>query len=99
LEIIIAGVFLYQYVAGSSVFIIKLTIFRRLLGVSAFAGFFILVIGWPLNSYIANRSIRIHKGLLAARDKRMSVISELIGAVRLESSFSEFQDASHCPPP
>ena len=52
-----------------------------LLGWSAFAGFFVLALGWPLNSYIAKRSIRIQKGLMAARDKRMGVLNELIGAV------------------
>jgi len=57
----------------------------RLLGLSAFAGFVVLLIGWPLNSYISRRSIRIQKGVLAARDKRMGVLNELIGAV------SEFQ--------
>ena len=53
----------------------------RLLGLSAFAGFSILIAGWPLNSWIARRSIRIQKGVLAARDKRMGVLTELIGAV------------------
>ncbi len=52
-----------------------------LLGWSAFAGFFVLALGWPLNSYIAKRSIRIQKGLMAARDKRMGVLNELISAV------------------
>ena len=58
---------------------------RRLLGLSAFAGFIILIAGWPLNSYIARRSIRIQKGVLAARDKRMGVLNELIGAVSILS--------------
>lgn len=40
-----------------------------------------LIAGWPLNSYIARRSIRIQKGVLAAKDKRMGVLNELIGAV------------------
>ena len=52
-----------------------------LLGWSAFAGFLVLALGWPLNSYITKRSIRIQKGLMAARDKRMGVLNELIGAV------------------
>jgi hypothetical protein len=52
-----------------------------LLGWSAFAGFVVLLAGWPLNSFLAGRSIRIQKGVLAARDKRMSVLNELIGAV------------------
>ena len=54
---------------------------HRLLGLSAFAGFLILLAGWPLNSFIARRSIRIQKGVLSARDKRMGVLNELIGAV------------------
>ncbi|KAF8235354.1 hypothetical protein L208DRAFT_1257713 [Tricholoma matsutake] len=53
----------------------------RLLGWSAFAGFVVLLAGWPLNSFIAQHSIQIQKGLLAARDKRMGVLNELIGSV------------------
>ena len=53
----------------------------RLLGLSAFAGFIVLIAGGPLNSYIARRSIRIQKGVLAARDTRMGVLNGLIGAV------------------
>ncbi|KAF8224098.1 hypothetical protein L208DRAFT_1313304 [Tricholoma matsutake] len=53
----------------------------RLLGWSAFAGFVVLLAGWPLNSFIAQCSIRIQKGLLAARDKQMGVLNELIGSV------------------
>ena len=53
----------------------------RLLGWSAFAGFFILLLGWPLNSFLTKRSIRIQKGVMTARDKRMGVLNELIGAV------------------
>ncbi|KAF8963320.1 multidrug resistance-associated ABC transporter [Flammula alnicola] len=60
----------------------------QLLGLSAFAGFLILVAGWPLNSFIARRSIRIHKGVLAARDKRMGVLTELIGAVKFIKFFA-----------
>jgi hypothetical protein len=53
----------------------------NLLGWSAFAGFFVLVAVWPANSLISKRAIRIQKGLMAARDKRMGVLNELIGAV------------------
>lgn len=53
----------------------------RLLGLSAFAGFIVLLAGWPLNSFIARRNIRIQKGVLTARDKRMGVLDELIRAV------------------
>ncbi|KAH7927030.1 hypothetical protein BV22DRAFT_1032254 [Leucogyrophana mollusca] len=60
----------------------------NLLGISAFAGFFALVAGWPLNSFIARRSIRIQKGLAASRDKRMAVLNELIGAVKFIKFFA-----------
>jgi hypothetical protein len=53
----------------------------RLLGISAFAGFIVLLAGWPLNSLVARSSIRIQKGIFAARDKRMGVLDELIRAV------------------
>jgi hypothetical protein len=42
----------------------------------------VLLVGWPLNSYVARRRVRMHKGELKARDGRMSVVNELIGAVR-----------------
>ncbi|KAF8060200.1 multidrug resistance-associated ABC transporter [Lyophyllum atratum] len=64
------------------------TFLYQLLGWSAFSGFFILLAGWPLNSYIARRSIRIQKGVLTARDKRMGVLNELIGAVKFIKFFA-----------
>ncbi|KAI0041568.1 hypothetical protein FA95DRAFT_1565261 [Auriscalpium vulgare] len=60
----------------------------KLLGWSAFAGFLVLGLGWPLNSMIAKRGIRINKGLMAARDKRMGVINELVGAVKFIKFFA-----------
>ncbi|KAJ7069893.1 hypothetical protein C8F01DRAFT_1114453 [Mycena amicta] len=59
-----------------------------LLGWSAFAGFVVLLVGWPLNSYIARRRVRMHKGELKARDGRMSVINELIGSVKFIKFFA-----------
>ena len=49
-----------------------------------------MVLGWPLNSFLTRRAIRISKGLLAARDKRMGVLNELIGAVRLQIYLHKF---------
>ncbi|KAG6840542.1 hypothetical protein C0991_005902 [Blastosporella zonata] len=60
----------------------------NLLGISAFAGFVVLLLGWPLNSFIARRSVRIQKGLLGARDRRMGVLSELMGAVKFIKFFA-----------
>ncbi|KAG1766235.1 hypothetical protein EV702DRAFT_1257170 [Suillus placidus] len=63
-EIIIATTFLYKQ--GSP----------TLLGLSAFAGFVVLLAGWPLNSYVAKRSIHIQKvpwklgwGVYTSRDR------------------------------
>ncbi|KAG7085320.1 hypothetical protein E1B28_013860 [Marasmius oreades] len=60
----------------------------QLLGWSAFAGFAVLLAGWPLNTLLAKRSIRIQKGTMAARDKRMGVLNELIGAVKFIKFFA-----------
>ncbi|KAJ7892528.1 multidrug resistance-associated ABC transporter [Mycena olivaceomarginata] len=60
----------------------------ELLGWSAFAGFVVLLVGWPLNSYVARRRVRMHKGELKARDGRMSVVNELIGSVKFIKFFA-----------
>ncbi|KAJ7099479.1 hypothetical protein B0H15DRAFT_1002427 [Mycena belliarum] len=60
----------------------------QLLGLSAFAGFVVLILGWPLNSYLSRRSIRIQKGVLKAKDKRMGVLNELISAVKFIKFFA-----------
>ncbi|KIJ90780.1 hypothetical protein K443DRAFT_14955 [Laccaria amethystina LaAM-08-1] len=51
----------------------------QLLGWSAVAGVIVILAGWPLKNPFAKRCIRIQKGVLAARDKRMGVLNELIG--------------------
>ena len=60
----------------------------QLLGWSAFAGFVVIPFFWPLNSMIARRSIEIQKGVMAARDKRMGVLNELISAVKFIKFFA-----------
>ncbi|KAF7362389.1 hypothetical protein MVEN_00585800 [Mycena venus] len=60
----------------------------QLLGLSAFAGFVVLLLGWPLNSYLSRRSIRIQKGVLKAKDARMGVLTELIGAIKFIKFFA-----------
>ncbi|KAF7346860.1 hypothetical protein MSAN_01825400 [Mycena sanguinolenta] len=59
----------------------------QLLGMSAFAGALVFLVGWPLNSYLSRRSLWIHKGLLKAKDKRMGVLTELISAVKVIKFF------------
>ncbi|KAJ7270116.1 multidrug resistance-associated ABC transporter [Mycena haematopus] len=60
----------------------------QILGFSAFAGFVVLLLGWPLNSYLSRRSIRIQKGVLKAKDARMGVLNELIAAVKFIKFFA-----------
>jgi ABC-type multidrug transport system fused ATPase/permease subunit len=72
------------FIYGAPFEIIIASIFLyQILGWSAFAGFTVLVAGWPLNSYISRRRIRIHKGVLNAQDKRMGVLNELITSIKL----------------
>lgn len=51
------------------------------MGISAFAGYLFIFLSWPINHWQAKRGIAIQKGLANARDKRMTVLNELIGAV------------------
>ncbi|KAI0070122.1 multidrug resistance-associated ABC transporter [Panus rudis PR-1116 ss-1] len=60
----------------------------QLLGISAFSGFLILLLMWPLNNYLANRTFRIRKGLSNAQDKRMGVLNEVIGAIKFIKFFA-----------
>lgn len=87
LEIIIASAFLYKYVSLVSCRVPAYPV-RSLLGLSAFAGFVVVLVGWPLNSFVMKRSIRIQKGVATSRDKRMGVLNELIGAVKFIKFFA-----------
>ncbi|KAF8836435.1 P-loop containing nucleoside triphosphate hydrolase protein [Paxillus ammoniavirescens] len=78
----------YFIYGGPLEIIIASTFLYNLLGISAFAGFIVIVIGWPLNSFITRRSIRIQKGVSASRDKRMAVLNELISAVKFIKFFA-----------
>ncbi|KAJ6610650.1 hypothetical protein B0H10DRAFT_2224811 [Mycena sp. CBHHK59/15] len=57
-------------------------------GGAAFAGVGVLLAGWPLNSAVARRRVRMQKGELRARDARMGVVAELIGAVKFIKFFA-----------
>ncbi|PFH45643.1 hypothetical protein AMATHDRAFT_44023 [Amanita thiersii Skay4041] len=64
------------------------TYLYRLLGWSAFVGFFALLAGWPLNRWATKRGIKIQKGTMAARDKRMTILTELITSVKFIKFFA-----------
>ncbi|KAH9943429.1 multidrug resistance-associated ABC transporter [Epithele typhae] len=77
------------FVYGAPFEIVIASIFLyQLLGWSAFAGFVVLLLSWPLNNFVANRAIRIQKGVSTARDKRMGVLNELISAVKFIKFFA-----------
>ena len=69
-------------------FYIFLFHFLRLLGWSAFAGFPVLIFSWVANHFVAKRSFRVQKGYSTARDRRMSVLNELIGAIKFIKFFA-----------
>lgn len=77
----------FMYGAPFEIIIASIFLYQ-LLGWSAFAGFLVLLVSWLLNSLIARRTVRIRKGVMAARDKRMGVLSELIGAVKFIKFFA-----------
>ncbi|KAF8752415.1 P-loop containing nucleoside triphosphate hydrolase protein [Rhizoctonia solani] len=54
----------------------------QVLGWSAFAGCFVLVLAMPLNHYLSKRSVALTRGLSHARDKRMNALNELILGVK-----------------
>ncbi|KAI0332194.1 multidrug resistance-associated ABC transporter [Cubamyces sp. BRFM 1775] len=60
----------------------------QILGWSAFTGFLVIILSWPLNNFVARRSVRIQKGISTVRDKRMGVLNELIGAVKFIKFFA-----------
>ncbi|KAI0827335.1 multidrug resistance-associated ABC transporter [Trametes gibbosa] len=77
------------FIYGAPFEIIIASVFLyQLLGWSAFTGFFVLLLTWPLNNFVARRSVRIQKGVSTARDKRMGVLNELIGAVKFIKFFA-----------
>ncbi|KAG1773289.1 hypothetical protein EV702DRAFT_1131440 [Suillus placidus] len=78
----------YFIYGGPFEIIIATAFLYKLLGLSAFAGFIVLLAGWPLNSFVTKRSIRIQKGVSASRDKRMAVLNELISAVKFIKFFA-----------
>jgi hypothetical protein len=61
-----------------------------ILGWSAFAGIIVLIVAVPLNSFVSKRSIKITQDLLKARDARISVMNELIGAITFIKVSSAF---------
>lgn len=60
----------------------------QLLGWSAFAGFAIMIIQSPLQSYLTKRNITLNRELLKARDKRISITSETVTNIKFIRFFA-----------
>lgn len=60
----------------------------RLMGWSAFAGLAVLVVSVPFNSVISKQNIKINQELMKARDKRIGIMSELVGAIQFIKFFA-----------
>ncbi|CAD6591258.1 MAG: hypothetical protein TREMPRED_006043, partial [Tremellales sp. Tagirdzhanova-0007] len=83
----IVAVLDYSY--GSPMEIIIASIFLyNILGWSAFAGVVIMIFAVPANSFLSKRSVKITQELLKARDKRISVMNELLGAIQFIKFFA-----------
>ncbi|KAJ7439790.1 hypothetical protein FB451DRAFT_1445526 [Mycena latifolia] len=60
----------------------------QLLGWSAFTGFVVVLMGWPLNKYVTERNVRLHRSYLKARDKRVGVLDEMISSIKFIKFFA-----------
>ena len=86
ISMIMSGMY-FIYGAPFEVFFASIFLYD-LMGWSAFSGFVVFLVGAPLNTIITRRSIRIQKGLLAARDKRMDLLNELLGSLKFIKFFA-----------
>ncbi|KAL4065664.1 hypothetical protein V8B97DRAFT_1983434 [Scleroderma yunnanense] len=72
----------YLLYGGPLEITLALILLFSLLGYAAFAGLIVIFIGWALHSYFTRIGIQIQKKLSIARDHRISVLNELIKAVK-----------------
>jgi len=83
---------LSSIVAAPFELVVAIAFLYQLLGWTAIAGLSIMAISLPLNHVLVKRRIRIHRSVLASRDRRMEVLNEFIQAIRfVKYSASEEQ--------
>ncbi|KAL7422691.1 hypothetical protein Q5752_001982 [Cryptotrichosporon argae] len=80
--------FLYFITANPLELVVASVFLYNILGWSAFAGVIVLIVAIPANSYVSKKSISIRKDLLKARDKRITIMNELIGAITFIKFFA-----------
>ncbi|KAK4048522.1 hypothetical protein OIV83_004690 [Microbotryomycetes sp. JL201] len=83
---------LSSIVAAPFELIVAVTFLYQLLGWPAVAGLSIMLVSLPVNHVLSQRRVRIHRSVLASRDRRMEVLNEFIQAIRfVKYSASEQQ--------
>ncbi|KZO90715.1 hypothetical protein CALVIDRAFT_542481 [Calocera viscosa TUFC12733] len=87
-KISMMAVFLYNVYTAPFEIAIALVFLYQLLGWAAFTGVAVLVVSAPLNTFMSKLMIKYSTGLSAARDKRMSVMTELIQAIKFIKFFA-----------
>ncbi|KAJ7751710.1 hypothetical protein B0H16DRAFT_824510 [Mycena metata] len=83
----IASTMYFLYAAPFNILIGSIFLYQ-ILGWSAFAGFGVLLVGWPLNSYMTSWSFSMSKGHSKARDKRTTIVAELISSIKFVKFFA-----------
>ncbi|KAF7321090.1 ABC bile acid [Mycena chlorophos] len=81
---------LYLFYGAPLEIIVGGVMLYQLLGLSAFTGFIVILLGSPLSGALTRNNERIQKGMLQARDARMRVLTEMIGAIKF-IKFSAFE--------
>ena len=69
---------LSSIVAAPFELVVATVFLYQLLGWTAIAGLSVMAIALPLNNILVRRRIRIHRSVLASRDRRMEVLNEFI---------------------
>lgn len=83
---------LSSIVAAPFELVVAIGFLYQLLGWTAIAGLSIMAISLPVNHVLVKRRMKIHREVLASRDRRMEVLNEFIQAIRfVKYSASEEQ--------
>ncbi|KAJ7147242.1 hypothetical protein C8R46DRAFT_1129771 [Mycena filopes] len=83
----IASTMYFLYGAPFNILIGSVFLYK-IMGWSAFSGFVVLLAGWPMNSYMTRWSFSMSKGRSKARDKRTSIVGELISSIKFIKFFA-----------
>ncbi|KAI5999875.1 P-loop containing nucleoside triphosphate hydrolase protein [Pisolithus orientalis] len=78
----------YLLYGGPFEIILACAMLYSLMGSAAFAGFAVIVVAWILHIYVTQLKIPLQKGLSTSRDRRMSILHELVNAVRFIKFFT-----------